>query len=531
MALLDDFLNSLDLLPDDKRQQLIEQVKEDTSDMRWVPNPGAQTLAYNSTADVIGFGGEAGPGKTALIVGLALNKHTRSLVLRKTNKEAKDIADAFVEALGHEDGLNRSQGTWRMPGKLIDYGGCEHDKEKQKYKGRPHDLISFDEVVDFPRETVEFIMQWNRTTNPAQPCCTLMTFNPPTSPVGMWVIEYFGPWLDPKHPRPAEFGELRWFTTIDGVDTEVDGRGPHLVDDEMIEAKSRTFIRGYLSENPFLANTGYDATRAAAPKAMREAYRKGNFEASLSDIPGQCIPSAWVRAAQDRWSAYAPPNVPMCAIGVDCSGGGDDPMVLAPRHDGWFAPLIEIKGADIPKDRPGRFAAGIVVSERHNDALIIVDMGGGYGGPLYEKLYENNISAQAYKGAEKSVRRTRDGKMGFTNKRSETIWRFREALDPDQPGGSPIALPPDDRVLFADLTTPTFEETPRGIKVESKESVCTRLGRSTNHGDAVVMSWGGGPTYITGELVYAATQEYGTIATGRYPKVAMSRAPRTAPRR
>src|SRR3546814_3250182 len=56
---------------------------------------------------------------------------------------------------------------------------------------------------------------------------------------------------------------------------------------------------------------------------------------------------------------------------------------------------------------------------------------------------------------------------------------------------SPIALPPDP-MLVADLTAPTFTVPPRGIKVESKEDVCKRLGRSTDRGDAVVMAWSAG---------------------------------------
>ena len=73
---------------------------------------------------------------------------------------------------------------------------------------------------------------------------------------------------------------------------------------------------------------------------------------------------------------------------------------------------------------------------------------------------------------------------------------FREALDPGQPGGSPVALPPDPKLL-ADLTAPTFEPTPNGIKAEPKEKVCERLGRSTDRGDAVVMSWFHGPRHST----------------------------------
>jgi hypothetical protein len=118
-------------------------------------------------------------------------------------------------------------------------------------------------------------------------------------------------------------------------------------------------------------------------------------------------------------------------------------MVLAIRHDGWFAPMVVIKGADIPEDRPGKYSAGLVVSYRRDDADIIVDMGGGYGGPLYEQLNANGIACQTFIGAEKSTRRTEDGKLGFYNRRTETYWRFREALDPSRPEGSPIMLPDD----------------------------------------------------------------------------------------
>jgi hypothetical protein len=75
--------------------------------------------------------------------------------------------------------------------------------------------------------------------------------------------------------------------------------------------------------------------------------------------------------------------------------------------------------------------------------------------------------------------------------RSAAYWKVRELLDPSQPGGSPAALP-DSRLLLQDLTALTYEITPRGIKVESKEDVCSRLGRSTDEGDALVMAnWGG----------------------------------------
>ncbi|MGB0685603.1 MAG: terminase, partial [Planctomycetota bacterium] len=43
-----------------------------------------------------------------------------------------------------------------------------------------------------------------------------------TTVEGRWILNYFAPWLDKKHPRPAQPGELRWFATKDGVELEVE---------------------------------------------------------------------------------------------------------------------------------------------------------------------------------------------------------------------------------------------------------------------------------------------------------------------
>ena len=50
-----------------EREELDALVVADLEATVWRPLPGPQTMAYNSTADVIGFGGAAGGGK-----GLAL---------------------------------------------------------------------------------------------------------------------------------------------------------------------------------------------------------------------------------------------------------------------------------------------------------------------------------------------------------------------------------------------------------------------------------------------------------------------------
>lgn len=528
METLDDAIALLTGLPPAKAQAVIQDALEATKSRVWVPNPGPQTAAFYSEADELLFGGEAGGGKSDLLIGLSLTEHDRSLVLRRTNKEAEKLFDRYEQILdGDRSGFNSQKGITR-DGRIIDIGGCQLESDKQKRKGIPHSLKAFDELVDFTESQYTFIIAWNRSSDPQQRCRVVSTTNPPTRPEGMWVVRRWAPWLDPKHPNPAQDGELRWFTTINKVDTEVDGRGPHMVDGKLVYAKSRTFIRSRLSDNPDLTRTEqYAATLDALPVELREAYREGRFDAGLKDAPMQAIPTAWIRDAMARWSDRPMPGVPMCAMGVDCTGGGDDPMMISCRHDGWFAQLVEILGRDIPADRVGKVSAGHVISWRRNKAIVVVDMGGGYGGALFEALHENEIAAVPHKGAEGTSQRTKDGQFGFANKRSQLIWRFREALDPDQVGGSIIALPPDP-ILMADLAAPAFwiskKEGLSVIEIEPKVKVCARIGRSTDRGDAVVMCWSAGPTYVTDGDDWAKklAQEQGP-RLGRRPEVVMGK--------
>lgn len=485
---LDDFLARLAGLPSDKREEAEQAAIEATSSMLWVPNPGPQTDAYLSEADEIFYGGQAGGGKTDLEIGLALTQHTRSLLLRRTNKEANGLVERMADILGTRDGWSSQQATWRIQGRSIEISGCQLEEDKQKFKGIPRDLYCFDELTDFLESQYTFIIGWNRSTIPGQRCRVIAGSNPPTQPEGLWVIRRWGAWLDPTHHNPARPGELRWYTTIAGVDTEVDGPGPHLLEGETkpVMARSRTFIPSKLSDNPDLAATNYDSVLAGMPERERLAYREGRFDAGLRDELNQTIPTDWIRQAQQRWTPQPPIGVPMCAIGQDIAQGGSDNSVLAIRHDGWYAPMIVVPGKDTPD---GPSAAAVAIKHRRDQCKVIVDIGGGWGGDAYAFLRENGIDATSYMGVKVSHRRTKDNTLKFSNIRSEAYWRFREALDPSQEGGSAIALPPDP-VMVADLCAPTYSITgAHGIVLESKELVVKRLGRSPDRGDAVIMAW------------------------------------------
>jgi hypothetical protein len=250
-------------------------------------------------------------------------------------------------------------------------------------------------------------------------------------------------------------------------------------------ARSRTFIRASLKDNPDMAATDYDAVLSRLPPHLRAAYRDGRFDLALKERARQVIPTDWVRAAMERWQPRPPEGLPMSSMGVDVAGGGSDSTVIAPRYDGWYPPMVAVKGAET-KDGPAM--AGLVMSKRRDNALVIIDMGGGYGGSVYDHLKENGITCYAYKGSHKSFGKTADGQMRFANTRSEAYWKFREALDPGQPFGSRIELPKDNELL-ADLCAPEFTVKSNGYQITPKETLVEKLGRSPDKGDAVVMSW------------------------------------------
>lgn len=500
--------------PKDVQKKILHEILSSTQDLKWIPSPGTQTAAYHSPADVLLFGGSPGGGKTELLLGLAFNEHSKSLIMRRRYTDLSGIVDRLIEVNGGKDGFNGSPPpSLKIPKGTIELGAANSPGDEQNFQGRARDFLGIDEATQFTELQVRFLMGWVRSADPKQRCRVVLATNPPMTSEGLWVLKMFAPWLDDTFPKPAKAGELRWVVTDSDGDRWVDGPEPVEVRGKMVKPTSRTYIPSTLQDNPFLKDTGYEATLDALPEEIH-AILMGGFKASFKDQVGQIIPTDWIRQAQARWSKYPPKGVPMCALGIDPSGGGDDPMAIAMRHDGWYAPIVEIPGKQIPKDRMGGFVAAQTVLYRKDEATVVLDMGGGYGGAGYESLRRNGITVKPYKGSEKSKGRTKDKQLGFFNIRSEAYWRFREALDPDQDGGSQIALP-NDPVLVADLAAPTLDMEYRGIKAEPKEDVCKRLGRSTNRGDAAVMAWFGGPRALEGSFVAQIKRAMPKVVMGR----------------
>jgi hypothetical protein len=465
----------------EEKLELLKLLEEkERRDAIWKPLPGPQALAFESKADIIGYGGAAGGGKTDLACGKALRHHKNVMILRRESTQLVGVIDRLVQLVGNRDGYNGSEKIWRMSNRTLEFGSLPNLGDETKYQGRPHDFLVFDEAANFLESQVRFLLGWLRTTDSAQRCQALFTFNPPTSAEGQWVISFFAPWLEKSHPNPALPGELRWFASIDGKDIEVESGKPFQHGDDMVQPLSRTFIPSKVTDNPYLMGTGYMSRLQALPEPLRSQMLKGDFHAGMTDDPFQVIPTEWVEAAMARWTKPIKLE-PMDSLGVDVARGGRDNTVIARRHGMWFDVPLAYPGKETPD---GPSTAGLVIASMRDKAPIHIDVI-GVGSAPYDFLKEAGQHVLGINVAEASHATDKSGMLSFPNIRSEEWWKMREALDPSQNTG--IALPNDPR-LKADLCAPKWRLQGSKIRVESREDIVGRIGRSPDFASAYLLA-------------------------------------------
>src|SRR3546814_20259138 len=135
-----------------------------TAGMRWIPNPGPQTAAYFSLADVMLYGGQGGGGKSDLGLGLAFTTHRRSLILRRRYTDLGAMTERAVQINGTRSGFNGSAPPKlrATDGRLIQFGANANPGDEQAWQGQPFDLPGFDEAVQGSEER-RVGKEWVRT--------------------------------------------------------------------------------------------------------------------------------------------------------------------------------------------------------------------------------------------------------------------------------------------------------------------------------------------------------------------------------
>ncbi len=472
----------------------------------WYPQTGPQSLAYLSTADEMFFGGQAGGGKSDLLVGLGMTCQSNSLILRLESTQLTSFKTRVQTLMGPGDkwhGVGPHGGILRMSeGRMIEFNGCENLADaNSKFRGRAHDFKGWDELPTFPQNVWEFVNGWTRTDIPGQRCRKVGTGNPPSRPEEEWVLNWWGPWLKDFTAQP---GEIRWFARIEGKFRQVEDGKPFYIGKELTYPTSRTFIPAALEDNPILEATGYRQVLQNLPSPYKEQLLYGDMSIGLSDESHQLIPRDWVRAAMNRWRLRDTNKLQLSAIGVDAARGGSARNCYARRYDNYFPHLITIPGVKTPDGPSG---ANMLMLAIDNVFIpVIIDITGTAGGGLFDsmRLLYPHIPVFAFVAAGASKYFDRSGKLKMRNKRTEAYWRLRDALDPTF--GSTLELPPDDE-LEVEICAQRWYVFPAGAGLEEKEEIIKRIGRSPDKSDAVAMTymdsdatggWTPDPTHIVG---------------------------------
>jgi hypothetical protein len=210
----------------------------------------------------------------------------------------------------------------------------------------------------------------------------------------------------------------------------------------------------------------------------------GEFHAGEEDC---VIPLSWVEDAVERWHEWhdagrtdlGGPHT----VGVDVARSGEDKTVMALRWGDVITELREYAQADT-METSGRVAGILGADERMTAIVDVIGVGAG----VVDRLREMDLRVQPFNAAKKSRKRDRSGELGFINVRAAAWYNLREQLDP---AFGPTICLPDNDMLLGDLTAPKSGEVMSGgrIKVESKDDIKKRLGRSTDYGDAVVQAF------------------------------------------
>lgn len=228
------------------------------------------------------------------------------------------------------------------------------------------------------------------------------------------------------------------------------------------------------------------------------------------DAEDSVIPLSWVRAAQDRWREWQASGGRLGALsslGVDVARGGSDQTVAAPRHGDVVAELVTRTGAE-SEDSMATVAWVEGLAGPPGPAEVVVDSI-GVGAGVVDRLRELGYPVVGFVASAGTDMTDSTGDLRFVNKRAAAWWSLRDLLDPLR--APTLCLPLSDD-LAADLSAPRWKlMSGRRIQVESKDDIRSRLGRSTDEGDAVIQAcWRDGRIQRVG--VRTASKRSGAMA-------------------
>ena len=237
----------------------------------WMPLP-MQERGLACGAFELFLGGAAGPGKSEYLVIAALrNVHHptyRALLFRNSFPELQRSlltkAQRFYPSKGGK--YRGDTHTWTFPsGAVIEFAYLEADRDVHRYQGAEYHFIGFDELPHFTEYQYRYMLSRLRGTD-GVPMRMRATGNP-DGPHLEWVRARFVEWIENR----AVDGEALWF--------DPDG---NIVPKGTPFSLSRSYIRGKLSDNPYLGDD-YRAQLMAMDPVTRAKLLDGDWDACVGE--------------------------------------------------------------------------------------------------------------------------------------------------------------------------------------------------------------------------------------------------------
>lgn len=258
----------------------------ETEPLIYAPLPGFQEEYMMAGEKEVFTGGEAGGGKSLLLIMDAMRyvdqSNYRAVIFRRTYPDLEELineARQLYVPCGAK--FNESKHNFVWPNNaIIMFRHLQHLKDIYSHQGKQYDFIGFDELPHFPKIAYTYLFSRLRGKNPNIKRYIRSTGNPDGEFV-MWVKHRFVDSLKP--------GKTGYFKTINDRDVEVTA--------ETRGAISRKFIPCIRAQNTVLmeADPEYEAMLDQLPEATKRALKEGRWD--VDDKPDQLILGSWYEDA------------------------------------------------------------------------------------------------------------------------------------------------------------------------------------------------------------------------------------------
>jgi predicted phage terminase large subunit-like protein len=179
-----------------------------------------QQRAMACGADILFYGGEAGGGKTTVLI-LEPIRHAdnplfTAVCFRRTQPQLRNPGGLWSETLKfyrpYGATPNETRLEWRFPsGALLKLGAVQYDADVADWHGSQICLLEFDQVEQFSAHQFFMLLSRNRSTCGVKPYVRC-SCNPDAD---SWVAGFLAWWIgDDGYPVPARDGVWRWFIRL-----------------------------------------------------------------------------------------------------------------------------------------------------------------------------------------------------------------------------------------------------------------------------------------------------------------------------